>query len=1086
MPDVMLFLGGLWSKIGSIAYVGTAIQGMIVSYAIGRVTEALGMMDQEQGSQNFNQGIKTNNTSNTYAIPVVYGSRKVGGSEWRAVSGANNEYLYRVMVLSEGEIESIDAVYLNDKDVTDSRYANLVEVEKRFGTESQQVSTFMSNVEGWDSNATGKKVAYLVAKLKYDQDVFTSGLPTLTAEIKGRKVYDPRLDSTVAGGNGSHRHNDSTTWEWSDNPALCILDYLTNTLYGRSVPYVDIDLSSFMTEANYCDETITLQDASGALVAGQKRYTCNGIVNTNENSIDILKRLLTSCRGSLIPPSDKFKLRIDKAGTSVFSFDETNIVGDWNIVGASTRSRRNRAVCRFFDKDNNYEESISITTSSGIGQHSFFTKDNNRLLEAELSFPFTNEQIRVDILSQHFLKQSRLNWKVEFTANLKGLKVEAMDIISITHSRVGWVNKPFRVVQMTIETSDTIKISCEEYDNSVYSFDVNTPPSAPQSNLPDPNDPRPPQNLTLDSSELLVGKDGTIIERIDAEWDAPVTAYVNEYEIAWKPATETSWNSIKTRETNFYCSPVSSGVDGALYNVRVRALYTIAGASEWHPSEGGLNHTVIGKTAKPTRPSTFSYSQGSNYSRVFQWTPSTDPDIAGYIIKYAQVTALTDVVEWEGMTELTTGLLTQSPYETNLLSAGFYRFGIKSVDTSGNESENAKFFSAELEDNPILNILQAYYPRLLGWSSVGNSGLYVPTQFEHKVPIGETGSETITMNYDSIQTATAADGTKKTYAYYKSGQVQDYASNFGDETFATYHLRLRADSNIFYWRVQRVEDNTSDNAGYSTSDYSYSYRSYNTSTAPEPPIGSTSGYATDGSASTFGGELIEAGTRTQLVASTTALVDPNTGDLQSLSGLDEEWDDLGTTTWDEWESWSFGLSTLTYETNGFEFGTDLTFRPVVQANAIGSVSHLVSIVPKNSSATSPFPDSAYGNFETPAGEVTAKAIKTRTTITGVNATLQSLSILLDGKRLEEELLGIDTSALDSAYIVTAGHIHLPLVKSFTSIQSIQIVFNNAGSQRTFEVISKTNQVSSKLAPTVKLYNGSSLADATIDIIVKGY
>ena len=120
------------------------------------------------------------------------------------------------------------------------------------------------------------------------------------------------------------------------------------------------------------------------------------------------------------------------------------------------------------------------------------------------------------------------------------------------------------------------------------------------------------------------------------------------------------------------------------------------------------------------------------------------------------------------------------------------------------------------------------------------------------------------------------------------------------------------------------------------------------------------------------------------------------------------------------------------------------------------------------------------------GDVTAKAIKTRTTITGVNATLQSLSILLDGKRLEEELLGIDTSAIDSAYIVAAGHIHLPLVKSFTSIQSIQIVFNNAGSQRTFEVISKTNQVSSKLAPTVKLYNGSSLADATIDIIVKGY
>jgi hypothetical protein len=31
----------------------------------------------------------------------------------------------------------------------------------------------------------------------------------------------PALDSTVAGGSGSHRWNDPSTWEWSDNPAVC-------------------------------------------------------------------------------------------------------------------------------------------------------------------------------------------------------------------------------------------------------------------------------------------------------------------------------------------------------------------------------------------------------------------------------------------------------------------------------------------------------------------------------------------------------------------------------------------------------------------------------------------------------------------------------------------------------------------------------------------------------------------------------------------------------------------------------------------------------------------------------------------------
>ena len=63
------------------------------------------------------------------------------------------------------------------------------------------------------------------------KDLFGGGPPRVRAVLKGCRVYDPRKDSTatIAGaggkGAGSHRLDDRSTWEWSDNPALCWADY---------------------------------------------------------------------------------------------------------------------------------------------------------------------------------------------------------------------------------------------------------------------------------------------------------------------------------------------------------------------------------------------------------------------------------------------------------------------------------------------------------------------------------------------------------------------------------------------------------------------------------------------------------------------------------------------------------------------------------------------------------------------------------------------------------------------------------------------------------------------------------------------
>ena len=62
---------------------------------------------------NYEKGILLNHQSNDQSIPVVYGERKVGGTRvFVETSGTDNEYLYVALALCEGEIESVEKIFI--------------------------------------------------------------------------------------------------------------------------------------------------------------------------------------------------------------------------------------------------------------------------------------------------------------------------------------------------------------------------------------------------------------------------------------------------------------------------------------------------------------------------------------------------------------------------------------------------------------------------------------------------------------------------------------------------------------------------------------------------------------------------------------------------------------------------------------------------------------------------------------------------------------------------------------------------------------------------------------------------------------
>jgi len=532
------FIGGAAGLVaGGVA--NLAVQSLIGTNAPTRGQSALASAQA--------QGILLNSQSNVDGIPVIYGRRRVGGTRvFIEVSGASNEYLHLVIVLCEGPVAAIDNVYLDDVISTDSKFSGLVTINKHLGVPGEPAdSALTSDVPKWTSACKLSNCAYLYLKLKYDRNAFT-GLPTITADVRGRTLYDPRDGQT----------------RYSNNAALVVRDYLTNSLYGRGIPSAAIDDASFVVAANACDarvtspsftDTFSVDASANTLIFAQAEpmdtgdglkvttngvlpspltasqtyyaikqtdttyqlatsvanafsgvsidltsagtgthsvnqvdyaaYASDGSIDTNQTAYDNIRALLTACRGLMVFSGGKYRLVLDIATSpSSFGFTESNITGSWVISQAGKRAKFNRVTAGFYNPAKKWQPDLAMLESTALR-----AVDNGLILESKIDLPFTANSYRAQNIGQLTLNQSRFGLVVKFSAFQEGLRCEVGDVVPITHSTPGWTAKLFRVLQIEIKDNDEVYIVAREYDTSIYTQSVLSPAAiVAKSNLPDP------------------------------------------------------------------------------------------------------------------------------------------------------------------------------------------------------------------------------------------------------------------------------------------------------------------------------------------------------------------------------------------------------------------------------------------------------------------------------------------------------------------------------------------------------------------------------------------------------------------------
>jgi hypothetical protein len=270
MPQVI----PIAAKIAATKLVGAVTVGKVLSaVAIASVSSAISQALARKALANATSGSPLEMTRDPAPVArMIYGERRVSGPvtflETYDDDGQPNEISWLVIPFCGREVDAIGPSYwVNDVPVListgDTPIGNIngyFWAWPHLGTTDQTAdSNLVAASAQWTSAHRGRGVAHGVFKCKHNTARMPS-VPNISAMVRGIKCFDPR--------NEAHDIDDPSTWEWTDNPALCLLDYLLDTDFGLAVDYdEEIDEAAFIAAANACDELVGLQ-GGGFTVSG--------------------------------------------------------------------------------------------------------------------------------------------------------------------------------------------------------------------------------------------------------------------------------------------------------------------------------------------------------------------------------------------------------------------------------------------------------------------------------------------------------------------------------------------------------------------------------------------------------------------------------------------------------------------------------------------------------------------------------------------------------------------------------------------------------------------------------------------------
>jgi hypothetical protein len=602
---IALGLGGLTTGFGAFAL------GLGANLLLGAASRAL--MPKPSISSSANRGYQTTALGSALDHQIIYGKMRVGGARiYDEATGTNNKFLHRIIAVAGHEIEAFDDIYIDDDIITldgtgnvtsPARYNGKVRILTHLGSPDQVAdATLVAESSKWTSEHRLRGIAYMYIRLQFDADTFPNGIPEITSIISGKKVYDPRTTTTV----------------WSDNPALCLRDYLVSG-YGLAEDVANIDDTLVTAAANVADQTNTN--------AGTTRYTCNGAFTTASTPYDMIGSLLTSMDGSMWYAQGKWRMKPAYWTAPVLALTEDDLRSSINVsTRHSRRDNFNVVKGTFRGSESNWQ----TTDYPQVTNSAFLSADGGQESVADVDLPFTDNSIEARRIALISLERNRQQLTVSASFGLRTLEVQVGDNVTLTSARFGWDSKEFEVVswdfglvgdydlQTNMVLRETAESVYDEVDDGIVYERDNT-------SLLSPFDV-PSVGLSAEARTQVIREKLTNIISLT------VTSGANEridyVEAEFKLSSDTPWISLGTGQIGEF--KAIDLLDGD-YNFRARAINTFGIKGVWATLD---NVSASGLLEPPSDVENF-VAEVNGSVITLDWDAVPDLDLSYYRVRYS-------------------------------------------------------------------------------------------------------------------------------------------------------------------------------------------------------------------------------------------------------------------------------------------------------------------------------------------------------------------------------------------------------------------------------------------------------------------
>lgn len=415
--------------------------------------------------------------------------------EW---SGKDQEYCDWIVLHASHACEAIDEIWFETTMAWSrttgvvAKYAGYFSVP-HIVLEGSPANAFVLPSGKWNQNArlTGCTYSHWRFKLtgngKKAESPFVSGLPSrITVIGRGAKLYDPRRDSTVPGGNGPMRADDQSTWRFTTDDGVTIGENLplqtlrvvlgwrirnpsTGALKlatGSGVPPRRINLTSIAIAANLADELVN-RSAGGQ----EPRYHGAGVVSEGDDPKTVLDMLCTACCSRFRDTGGKLSLVVAHNDLAAAATEDG--LNDDDVVGAFT-----------------WDPDAALEATPNVVRGKYVDATTNSLYQLidypEIRLPSLDGQDRIFPLdlgvvespsqAQRIAKQvlQRKQYPREFSApfDIRAWKYGVGDVLPFTFAALGFDRALFRIKDQELGQGGVCNMTLTVENAAIYAWDA--------------------------------------------------------------------------------------------------------------------------------------------------------------------------------------------------------------------------------------------------------------------------------------------------------------------------------------------------------------------------------------------------------------------------------------------------------------------------------------------------------------------------------------------------------------------------------------------------------------------------------------